>query len=230
MTLLTDWTLSLDADQVLRGEGADPAIVRERRPSLVEVAELALREGERLLQPTVAYRRLRVDGLRHERLDLEGGASLKGALLAQHLAAAEEVVLLLCTIGPALEARVAVAIGDDPVFGLALDGVGSAAVEALATIACRRFEEEAGAAGRQASIPLSPGMIGWPVEQGQPQIFALLDPAEAGVSLTANAMMMPRKSLSMVLGLGEQVRTAGTACDFCSLNATCRYQDHYAKE
>jgi hypothetical protein len=71
-------------------------------------------------------------------------------------------------------------------------------------------------------------MIGWPIEQGQPQIFNLVDGSEAGISLTSSGQMVPRKTLSMVLGLGAKLGRSGRTCDFCSLNETCQYQNHYA--
>jgi hypothetical protein len=40
--------------------------------------------------------------------------------------------------------------------------------------------------------------------------------------------MIPRKSLSMVVGLGSDMERSGRACDYCSMQETCRYQDHYA--
>jgi hypothetical protein len=52
-------------------------------------------------------------------------------------------------------------------YSLALDGLGSAATEALANAACTQTETEAKADGMQASIPLSPGMEGWPTGQGR---------------------------------------------------------------
>ena len=48
------------------------------------------------------------------------------------------------------------------------------------------------------------------------------------VTLTDSAMMMPRKSLTMVVGAGPEMITGGKTCDFCSLREVCRYQDHYA--
>jgi hypothetical protein len=226
MPVLTDWTLQLEVDQVLRGQGADPAIVRARRPALVAVAERALEIGMPLLQPVVAYERLEARGLRHERLSLDGGV-LHGALIAEHLGRAEQIVLMVCTIGDALDAGIAQQMDTDPVFGLALDGLGSAAVESLAGLACSTIERETAERGWHASLPLSPGMIGWPVAEGQSQIFSLLDPGLAGVRLTESGMMIPRKSLSIVLGLGADVASGASACSACSLNATCRYQDHY---
>ena len=227
MTVLDKWDLSLDVDVVLRSQGADPEAIRRRSPRLVESARRALEEGNLLLQPRVTARRLLVEDLRHERLKLEGGGKLSGELLAEHMGGAQEAVIVLCTVGEALERRAAEVSKEDAVYGLALDGVGSAGVEALANAACAFFEEEAIDKDYKATIPLSPGMVGWPVEQGQPQIFDLLDASEIGVRLTESMMMLPRKSLTFVLGMGKELVAGGRTCDYCSLKETCRYRDHY---
>lgn len=227
MTVLETWDLRLDVDVVLRSQGADPAAIRKRSPSLVESAERALEEGNPLLQPRVIARRLLIEDLHHERVKLEGDGRLSGGLLAQHMGGAQEVVIVLCTVGEALERRAVDISKEDAVYGLALDGVGSAGVEALANAACALFEEEATKEDCQVTIPLSPGMVGWPVEQGQPQIFDLLDAGEIGVRLTESMMMVPRKSLTFVLGVGKELIAGGRTCDYCSLKETCRYRDHY---
>jgi hypothetical protein len=228
MPVIRDWDLIIDVDQVLRGQGAEPGAVRERSPNLVEIAERAISEGFPLLEPALLYHRYSVERVLHERILLEGGGELKGTLLAQHLAPAAEVIVILCTIGFGLEKRVKESMATDVVYALALDGLGSAGVEALANAACRRFEIEANTAGLAASIPLSPGMVDWSVEDGQPQIFNLLPEETVGVTLTSSSIMLPRKSLSMVLGLGKDMADLGTTCDFCSMRESCRYQDHYA--
>jgi hypothetical protein len=225
MPKLEDWEPTIDVDDVLRGQGADPAAIRARSPHLVETAARALKVGRAMLQPQTVYRTFEVEGLRHERLTLAGGGTLSGPLIAQHLGPAERVVALICTIGPALEELSARVIQDELVYGLALDGVGSAAVEALANWACRQFEVEAALSGMQTTIPLSPGMLGWPIEIGQPQIFSLMD--EVDITLTEYGTMIPRKSLSMVLGIGAEISSGGRTCDYCSMRETCRYQDHY---
>jgi len=226
MTVLDKWDLRLDVDVVLRNQGADPAAIRKRSPRLVESAGRALEEGNLLLQPRVIARRLLIEDLQHERLKLEGNGRLSGGLLAEHMGGAQEVVIVLCTVGEELERRAAEISREDAVYGMALDGVGSAGVEALANAACALFEKEASEADCQVTIPLSPGMVGWSVEQGQPQIFDLLDAGEIGVRLTESMMMVPRKSLTFVLGIGRELITGGRTCDYCSLKETCRYRDH----
>ena len=227
MAILLNWELELDADAVLRGQGADPAAIRQRRPQLAELAEKALADGMKMIRPQVLVERLAVKSLEHQKLNLEGGASLSGEFLAQHLAPAEELVVVVCTIGREIEARTGDVMGDDVLYGLALYGVGSAAVEALANAACRQVEIEAAGRGLETTIPLSPGMIGWPVEEGQAQIFKLVDASHIGIELFPGGMMQPLKSLSMVIGLGREIGAQGRTCDYCAMRETCRYQDHY---
>lgn len=227
MTILRNWELDIDVDAVLLGQGSDPEAVRKRGGSLVDLAEKVLGEGRVYLDPVVVYRWMIVESLCHDRIDLEGGGRLTGSLVVQHLGAAEQVVGVLCTIGDRLEKKVSQVMREDPAYGLALDGLGSAAVESLANAVCHHFETQAAERGHRASIPLSPGMVGWPVDVGQQEIFDMLGDDRAGVRLTSSSMMIPRKSLTMVLGFGTELSEEGQPCDYCSMRETCRYKDHY---
>jgi hypothetical protein len=222
-----DWDLALTIDHVLRGQGADPQKLRQRRPALVEIASWALQEGLPLLQPVVLAKEFNIESVRHEELILASNVHLRSALLTQHLAGARMVVMMVCSLGPQLEAVTAEMMASDPLQALALEGVGTAAVEMLATLAANRWETRSQAEGLSASIPLSPGMVGWPVEVGQRQIFSTLDAASIGVHLTQAGMMVPRMSISQMIGFGERMALQGRTCDYCNLKDTCRYQDHY---
>jgi hypothetical protein len=223
-----DWQLNIDIDMVLRGQGADPAVIRQRRPRLVEIAERAAVEGAALIDSVAVYRTLPITGVRHQHLTLAGGAQLTGSLLVDQLAPAQSVAVIVCTIGNRLDERISALMASDPALALALDGFGSVATEALGAAVCHRLEEDAAQQQHCASVPLNPGMIGWPVDVGQPQIFSLLDTEAIGVTLNDSAQMIPRKSASMVLGFAPTPFTAGRACDFCALRNTCRYQDRGA--
>jgi hypothetical protein len=136
---------------------------------------------------------------------------------------------MVCTVGSELDDVVTSLFKVDPMVALALDGVGSAAVEMLAIQACNYFEDQAKYDGLKTSMPLNPGMVGWSVDVGQPQIFSLVDGEEIHVSLTDSWMMVPNKSLSQVLGIGIDVSSFGSSCEYCSLKGICKYQNHYAK-
>ena len=211
---------------VLRTLGADPEVVRQRRSSAFGVAEQAAAAGSSLLGPVVLTESFQVKEFRHERLSL-GHGHLSGPLVAEHLHAARSVVLAICSIGPALEEAASQCFAEDRALALGLDAFGSAAVDLLGQAMCQMVDEQANAEGERTSVPLSPGLVGWPVANGQRQIFALLDAASAGVRLTEGYMMVPKKSTSMAIGGGAEVAHAGESCDYCSMAATCRYRQEH---
>ena len=227
MELQQKLDLIFDVDAVLRGQGADAAVLRTRRPALVKVAEDAMQESISLLVPKVIYQEFKVEGVQHERLLLQGKRKIDSKLLAQHLAVASRVIVILATIGEKLEQQVSKMWDSNMVYALALDGAGSASVEALANAACQYFEKQASEGGLQVSIPLSPGMVDWPVSEGQPQIFNLLGDEGSVVKLTSSNIMVPQKSLTMVMGIGAELKASGRTCDFCTMRGTCCYQEHY---
>ncbi len=227
MPVKKDWVLSLDVDQVLKNQGANAAALKKRNPRLAEVAQRAIDTGCSLLEPAAAYSRLKVLSCTHEQVRLEGGHFLSGKTISQMLAPAEQAVVVICTIGGMLEAFISEVMPEDPIFGLALDGYGSAAIETLAEEACAYIAAQAASDGLKATVPLGPGIEGWPVEPGQGQIFAIAPAQEAGVNLTSSSLMLPQKSLSLVIGLGKDIDSSGKVCDYCTLRETCRYQEHY---
>jgi hypothetical protein len=107
---------------------------------------------------------------------------------------------------------------------MAVEGVASAAVEVLGNQVCQQISVQAEAHGLQTSIPLNPGLVGWPVEQGQPQVFACLDAAAIGVTLEPSGLMRPLKSLSLVVGAGRELDRQGSTCDYCHLQSTCAHR------
>jgi hypothetical protein len=239
MPVLTNWQLDLTPEDTLRAMGADPIIVKERRPALWEIAVWAVGEGLPLLAPQVLYQEFSVQSLTHERITLANGATpgqdrliISGPLVAEHLLGASKVNAMICTIGGMLEETAGMVIEEDTLRGLALDAAGSAAAELLATIASHHFENMALNDGLQCSMPLNPGMIGWPVQIGQIQLFKLLEEEreqqpQFTVDLNEDVLMQPQKTVSLVLGMGENLSQQGRICDYCSMNETCRYQNHY---
>jgi hypothetical protein len=221
MSLWTDWQLELTIDDLLLGQGADPQVIRQRKPRLVEAAGAVVAEEIGLLRPVVEVSEQPVVRLRHDRLELASG-TLTGPLVSRHLAGAQRVAVAVCTVGAAAEERSARLFDSDPLRALALDGLGNAGVELLAQQACGRIGDQARAQGLTASTPLSPGAEQWPVEVGQPQIFAILGERPAGIRLSEGGMMLPKKSVSFVVGIGADMSQADL-CEVCAARERCRY-------
>ena len=221
METWTDFPFSIQIDDILRGQGMDPNSPRARRPAFLQTAEIALELGFPLLQPSASVCEARINDVRHERLLLEGGATLTGPLVSRILAGAERIAAVVCTIGPGLEKLASEQ--EDVLLGLAMDGLGNAAIEAVGQQVCARLAKEAQTHGLETSAPLGPGEPDWSVGVGQPQLFGLFDPAPPGVRLAESGMMHPRKSISFVVGIGQHMEQVDL-CELCSLKERCHYR------
>ena len=226
MPVIRDIPLSLKTKDILRREGiSDYSRVR---PEIAGVLRelLATTSEEHLLEPAIAYELYAITQVSHDRLSLENNAVLHGSLLPSVLSSAKELAVVVCTIGPALEKRATDYFSrDETLRGMLLDGIGSAAVDSLIQEVCKLVEQEASSSGYQVSSPLSPGMTDFPISE-QWQMFQLVPSEEIGVSLTPSGVMVPLKSVSMVIGTGPQMPTwtRAESCAHCSLRKTCLYK------
>lgn len=219
-----DWQLVITVDMVLRGQGAEPQIIRARQPQLIALAERAIAEGIGLIHPQVAFRRLDICGVSRSCVTLRGGTELNGFGIARKLAGCQGVFLAVATLGKKLEEEMDKASKENLPWQFALDGFGTAAIGALSNAACRFFAALAAQDGLRATNQFYPGMRGWPLAEGQAQLFSLVDAHSIGVALNPSFLMVPRKSLSLAVGFGSHAQPAGHLCDECSVSAKCRHK------
>ncbi|NPV75489.1 MAG: hypothetical protein HPY59_03850 [Anaerolineae bacterium] len=218
-------SLDITPEMVLRGQGANPAIITNRKPVLLENAERAIQEGMALLSPKIIERTIEVIKISHDRIYLENNLLIENRFITRELSSAGRISFIICTIGSAIEEKVSALYRSDPVLSLAFDGFGTAAIEALAAFACETVRIRAKEEDLCISIPYSPGMIEWPLEKGQNQIFSILQPDPLVVRLTPSFQMIPKKSMSMIIGIGTGFNhNDRQTCDFCAARQTCRYR------
>jgi hypothetical protein len=220
ITISQPHSLELNAERLLLSQGADPDIVKARRPKVYQLAQQAVETGLTLIEPHVWKKMLRVERFRHERFDLEGGFTLQGRLPAEVLAGSERVFIAMGTLGLRLEEAIHAEMAQDAAWGYMQDAFGSAAADHLAEQLMAEARWQAEKAGENVSTPLMPGHANWRVDEGQPQLFSILQPDSSILRLTESSLMYPRKSFSLVLGLGH-MQPGGSLCESCDLNATC---------
>jgi cobalamin-dependent methionine synthase I len=228
MAVINDIPLNLEWERVLRYQGirsqakAQPQIVALLRELLAVVDRL------HLLQPAIVYELHPASEVRHDQLRLENHVVLSGPLITSVLASAKELAVLVCTIGASLEEKVADLFAqNNPLQATLLDSIGSAAVDTLIAEACQLVQREAASRNYNTSHHLSPGMQGWDVSE-QWQLFQLIPAEKIGVCLTSTGMMIPRKSSSIVIGLGPRISSQPLIqhCNYCNLKEACRYKVH----
>lgn len=226
MTVIHDILLSLETGQILRRQGIRQySSVRPEIEALIGELLVSTKD-DHLLEPAIAYEIYPITKVDHHQLSLAGDTLLHGPLLTSLLSNAEEIAALVCTIGPKLENQVTDCLGRSELLrGLLLDGIGNAAMDSLTQEVCKLIMSAALRRGYQTSSPFSPGMHGFPITE-QWQLFQLVPAQQIGVSLTASGIMVPRKSASTVIGIGQQVTIWKQAevCARCNLSRTCHYR------
>lgn len=228
MPVVRDVRLNLETSNVLRRQGVREYSKLKSEIETITNELLIIVNDDSLLEPAIAYETYPVIEVGHQQISLEGNVVLHGAILPSVLREAEEVAVAVCTVGPRLERKVTDYFnGGESLRGLLLDGIGSAAVDTLSFELCQFVSAEASLRGYQASSPLCPGGPTFPLSE-QWRLFELVPAGEIGVSLTSSGVMVPRKSLSMVVGIGLQMRswTKVESCAHCNLRETCRYRVH----
>jgi len=216
--------ISLTIEAVLKGQGADPVVVANRKPELLKIAQSALEIGQSLIHPDSFNRSLEIISLNNENIILQDGITICSTHISELLRGTEVVEAFICTIGDQLEKASAELFQTDPSLALALDGMANAAIDQLVEKICCELETETRAEGLNVSIPISPGSSEWPLEIGQPVLFGAIKPDPAIIRLSESYLMIPKKSSSFILGIGRDIAKHGKTCDQCNARETCRYQ------
>jgi hypothetical protein len=176
----------------------------------------------RTIQPKYIWRKCSIQ--RQEDIFLtEVGLHLPGEDIKNLLADCESCILMAATLGAPFERLVNSMKVRDLSQAMVLDCCGSAAIEAV----CDRVEEEL---HQQVSEPyftdrFSPGYGDLPLEVQFPLVNALDTGRKIGLTLTDTCIMIPRKSVTAVIGLTEVPQTKRfRGCAYCSMFEHCTYR------
>jgi hypothetical protein len=146
-----------------------------------------------------------------------------GPIVAAQIRRSTAAAFFVATIGRALEGEVARLFHSDRAFeGFVLSTIGSEAVEAWADVVAQRIAVKADSLGWGCTNRFSPGYCTWNTA-GQRELFDLLPPQPAGVTLTPYVIMVPLKSVSGLMGLGPDVECRPYPCDHCLIE-DCTYR------
>lgn len=232
MKIVRDIPFTLNKKDVIRGLGMGSTL--SVRPEIDRLIDTVLQDEEvrKLIRPVFACAFHNIRQMESDHCCLEGDVVLHGEIIPRLFARAEKLAVAVATIGPALETAVSECFQQgNRLYGLILDAIGSATAENMIFAIHAIINREAASGGATASSPVCPGGVNWPITE-QFKLFQLAPADEIGVHLTATAMMTPRKSLSLVMGLGENMPqwSAAERCDRCSNGGKCPYRYHPERE
>ncbi len=134
-----------------------------------------------------------------------------------HLRGATELAIFVATIGDEFDDW----IGDlseetDQLTVFIVDTIGSELAEAAGDWLEKTLAKNFSSAQKKISNRLSPGYCNWDVSD-QHKLFSLLPENFCGIKLNKSAMMIPRKSISGIIGIGENVKRLDYQCNICDM-------------
>ncbi len=185
--------------------------------------DLAVEEGAvqvmRVARPRLTYRVFALENGALQGVDFP----LLGRDIARHLQDCTHAVLMAATLGPEVETLLMRTQITDMARALVLDSCASTAIENV----CDNFEDElrqlCAGEGQYLTDRFSPGYGDMPIHQ-QRDFCNLLDTQRRiGLTVSQSGIMLPRKSVTAVLGVATTPRTRRSAgCAHCNLFRTCQ--------
>ena len=152
-----------------------------------------------------------------------------GKIIMRQLRGSEAYALFICTSGTEYEAYLQrLKDNGDMVRVFIADALGSVIAEHCADQMEICVQESIDKLGWRHTNRFSPGYCGWHVSQQQ-LLFPLFGGRACGVSLTESSLMVPIKSVSGVIGLGEKVRKLEYTCGLCDFKQCYKRKLKFAK-
>lgn len=187
-------------------------------PELMRTLQTLCRETAAALEPRAILRRFPLrDGF------FDGtGFCPRGRDVRALLAPCREGVLLAATLGAGSERMLLREQARGASQALLLDAVLSAGIEAVCDGIEAQLRAECAAQGLFLTDRFSPGYGDMPLGQTR-EILDVLDAQKRiGLTVTATGLMMPRKSVTAVMGVSETpVERRPSGCEGCAARETC---------
>lgn len=144
--------------------------------------------------------------------------------LLKNLDGCFEVILFAATAGAAVDRLIFKYSLISPVYALAMQSAGAAAIEGWCDLLCAEFKKSAENENNYLAPRFSPGYGDFALD-AQKNIFNVLDcPRKIGLSLTDSLLMTPSKSVSAVIGVTKTKKSCTKhGCDICQ-NTDCEFK------
>lgn len=148
---------------------------------------------------------------------------LKGNSIRRHLQGCEKCVLYAATLSQGADREIRLLEASDMTKAMITDCLASAAIEQVCDGVDEIIKEIAGEYNQ--TWRYSPGYGDLPMDI-QKDFLAVLDAQKRiGLNTTENSIMIPRKSVTAIIGLSKgEISQAKRGCLTCNLNKVCQFR------
>ncbi|MFC1852245.1 vitamin B12 dependent-methionine synthase activation domain-containing protein [candidate division CSSED10-310 bacterium] len=199
------FSISIDQRAVFRLQGyTRPEDQPDER--VLELYEHTMEIAQPLLHPRGICSFHKISEIKDSHIFLSNSPVLSGKNIARTFRGADILCVGLVTIGSELEEQVRLQFQENNLAtGLMLDSIGSEAAEGVAIYLDNHIGQVVKSYGWHRTPRMSPGYGSFDIRE-QKHIFTMVDHQRVSVTLTPSCIMVPQKSVSFVIGCGENVR------------------------
>lgn len=159
----------------------------------------------------------------YSQFSIDGKLFDAGKLVTRQLKKSSSLILFICTAGEGIGVKSQKLLhGEDPAKGYVYDVLGSIIVETAIDRIQNLLRSEFLDSNLNITNRYSPGYCNWDVKD-QHVLFSFFPKKHCGILLNSSALMHPIKSVSGVIGLGENVKFRQYTCEVCN-STTCIYR------
>ena len=213
--------LKIDKDEVLR------YLHHQNKPlekNLDELVDILIKETINTARPRFIYNIFTLEkngGILLKNTELV----LKGKDIAKHLEKSEKCAVLCATLGSEIEMRINYYSKTELLKSVILDACASTLIEALCDDAEALIKMAAEENGFFITGRYSPGYGDFDISVQKDLLNIIEAPKRLGVTVTDSFIMLPRKSVSAVIGFqSEKSEKEIDKCSTCNLKGNCSFR------
>lgn len=214
--------LEIPKDEVLRYLGYRSQKIDEELDKLIN---LTIEESKTLVIPSFVVSKFKVETVEDGVKLLGTSILLTGNDIMEHLKDSKECFLMGVTIGGDIEKKINLYSKTNLTKSLILDSCATTAVEELCDKVEENIKQEAIRNGENITFRYSPGYGDLPLDVQKDLINTLNAEKIIGVTVSSHSLLMPRKSVTAIIGLisGEkEVKKKG--CEVCRNYENCSFR------
>jgi hypothetical protein len=145
-----------------------------------------------------------------------------GKIISKQIKQATSLAVFAATVGEKFDRITKKYFQDsNPLTGFILDTIGSLVVEKTIDWMEGQLEKTISKNGMKMTNRFSPGYCGWDVSEQQ-VLFSLLPHNFCGIRLNESSLMIPIKSVSGIIGIGNMVKRKAYFCSLCDMEQCYR--------
>ena len=151
----------------------------------------------------------------------KSGITLSGKNIYNHLYGAHHFALIAVTLGMKLERKLMLLEKTSMTEAIILDSAANACIESVADYVEGLVIDESKRKNMYTNYRYSPGYGDFPIETQKKLIPLLNCEKRIGLTVNENSIMIPRKSVTAIIGVFEKEQIKKKGCEGCNMYHTC---------